>query len=974
MAEGGKTSFDEFYDYARSRQITEQIERDLIALDSQFSKFAKNITGFGDIFRKSLNETTASMKANTEAMKQLDKTQIASVDSIVALTKQNEQYAKVGKQYAATNKSMDESLKVLGNSVNDQKKRIELLKQEFNSLDPSVEKNKQRLAQLSSELIKAQKAVNEMSKATRDSNNVLNRAAGSYNALTAAIAEDVNRLKQIPGALDKNSAAYRQNRSEIEQLQRSIRTNTDALKVFDAQMGRNFRNVGNYTSALGTLGRTASSFASAFGFVGGVFLFAELTKNTYELIKQNEVLDRSLRQVTGSAEQYRTELAFIRRLSNDYGVDLNTLTDSYIKFLASSKGTNLEGEQSRLIFDKVTKSAASLGLSVADTEGVLKALGQIMSKGKVQSEELRGQLGDRLPGAFNIMAKALGVTTAELDKMLKLGQIMSDEALPKFAVELEKAFGADKIRQVNTLTAEQTRLENAWVSFIKSLEDGQGPIANALKGFIGAVTEAIKLMTLFSGPIEKQTDAQYLLAKAHEEGIKTIDEFYNKYRKDIEDFPVEDQKAIWKEVDQFFKVVDTGATDAEIALAKFNKEKEEFLKANEGKELLDLFDVSVSDSESDLFAAERSIEKQIEKQIKDATDAAKEAIEKLDTPSLESIVERLILGETPESIIEEQKKALEDALAVGEEFDKKELRKLEEKERLKQEIIRGTFDVINAFSATFFENEQVRFDNELTALSDQKERELELAGNNARAREAIEKDFENRRKQIQNEQAEAQRKATLFNLALKIPEAIITGLITGGPPLALIYGSVATAQLIAASAIDVPSFAEGTDNAPGGAVIVNDRRRGSGVARETITTPSGKRFFFDTDKPVMTDMIPKGSKIDPRDVSELTNVSDLIKDYSPIAGQHDRLLEGFKIKDMLAEINVTNTTNIDYDRLAKMIAQQIPQSQNFLIEDGTIKKYTLKGKTKKIVGTVDVLKGHKILGEVNKIKRNLGIE
>jgi len=463
MAEGGKTSFDEFYDYSRHRQVVDQIEKDLQTLDSQFSRFAKTIKGFGDNFKKSLDDTAAAMKLNVDAMKQLDKTQIATVDSIVTLTKQNEQYAKVGKQYAAANKSMDESLKVLGQSVNDQKKRIELLKQEFNSLDPSIEKNRQRLSQISVELIKAQKAVNEMSKATRDSNNVLNRAAGSYNALTAAIAADVDRLKQIPGALDKSSAAYRRNKSEIEQLQSRIRTNTDALKAFDAQMGRNFRNVGNYTSALGGLGRTAASFASAFGFVGGVFLFAELTKSTYQLIKQNEVLDRSLKQVSGSAEQYRTELAFIRRLSNDYGVDLNTLTDSYIKFLASSKGTNLEGEQSRIIFDKVTKSAASLGLSVADTEGVLKALGQIMSKGKVQSEELRGQLGDRLPGAFNIMAKALGVTTAELDKMLKLGQIMSDEALPKFANELEKAFGADKIKQVSTLTAEQTRLENAWV-------------------------------------------------------------------------------------------------------------------------------------------------------------------------------------------------------------------------------------------------------------------------------------------------------------------------------------------------------------------------------------------------------------------------------------------------------------------------------------------------------------------------------
>ena len=42
------------------------------------------------------------------------------------------------------------------------------------------------------------------------------------------------------------------------------------------------------------------------------------------------------------------------------------------------------------------------------------ALAQMASKGTVQAEELRGQLGERLPGAFKIAAAAMGVTQAEL--------------------------------------------------------------------------------------------------------------------------------------------------------------------------------------------------------------------------------------------------------------------------------------------------------------------------------------------------------------------------------------------------------------------------------------------------------------------------------------------------------------------------------------------------------------------------------
>ena len=35
----------------------------------------------------------------------------------------------------------------------------------------------------------------------------------------------------------------------------------------------------------------------------------------------------------------------------------------------------------------------------------------------VQAEELRGQIGERLPGAFSTFAQAIGVSTAELDDM-----------------------------------------------------------------------------------------------------------------------------------------------------------------------------------------------------------------------------------------------------------------------------------------------------------------------------------------------------------------------------------------------------------------------------------------------------------------------------------------------------------------------------------------------------------------------------
>lgn len=43
-----------------------------------------------------------------------------------------------------------------------------------------------------------------------------------------------------------------------------------------------------------------------------------------------------------------------------------------------------------------------------------------------------------MPGAFGIMARAMGVTEVQLGKMMKDGKVIASEVLPLFAKELEK--------------------------------------------------------------------------------------------------------------------------------------------------------------------------------------------------------------------------------------------------------------------------------------------------------------------------------------------------------------------------------------------------------------------------------------------------------------------------------------------------------------------------------------------------------
>ena len=81
------------------------------------------------------------------------------------------------------------------------------------------------------------------------------------------------------------------------------------------------------------------------------------------------------------------------------------------------------------------------------------------------------QLGERLPGAVALMAKAVGVTTAELQDLLKAGSLVSSEVLPKFAKEVDKAFGPGLDRALTRAPAALGRFRNEIEFFLSAIAD-----------------------------------------------------------------------------------------------------------------------------------------------------------------------------------------------------------------------------------------------------------------------------------------------------------------------------------------------------------------------------------------------------------------------------------------------------------------------------------------------------------------------
>jgi tape measure domain-containing protein len=168
---------------------------------------------------------------------------------------------------------------------------------------------------------------------------------------------------------------------------------------------------------------------------------------------------------SGDVSRAGEELAWVRALVEELGLELETTARSYAKLAAASRGTALEGEATRDIFRAVASAATVMRLSTEQTEGALLAIQQMISKGNVQAEELRGQLGERIPGAFQIAARAIGVTTQELDGMLKKGEVVASDFLPKFAAELQRSVGGSLETASDSLGAQLNRITNRLTEF-----------------------------------------------------------------------------------------------------------------------------------------------------------------------------------------------------------------------------------------------------------------------------------------------------------------------------------------------------------------------------------------------------------------------------------------------------------------------------------------------------------------------------
>ena len=177
----------------------------------------------------------------------------------------------------------------------------------------------------------------------------------------------------------------------------------------------------------GAIGAQVGQLRQALGAVAEYG--AELTK-----------LRIALRGVTQSEQEYAKALLVIDQATKDFAIPQSLITKQFTKLQASVSGAGGNLADTTKTFRGIIAAVRATGGSLQDVDSALIATAQVFSKGKVSAEELRQQIGERLPGAFTLFAKSAGLSTKELDKALEGGKVTLQDFL-RFSEDLFERYG-----------------------------------------------------------------------------------------------------------------------------------------------------------------------------------------------------------------------------------------------------------------------------------------------------------------------------------------------------------------------------------------------------------------------------------------------------------------------------------------------------------------------------------------------------
>ncbi len=336
--------------------------------------------------------------------------------------------------------------------------------------------------------------------------NAVNTAATSVKSLGKALQTITvpPGVSAITANFNQISAAAVNVTRNTNQLSQSQRTVNAAFQSLGAELGNAIGYMGGFGTTTGNIIRALSTLSQqgvtvtgifqglqtqfgTFGAVGAIIAgvglgmkglvdaATSLLSPIIQVSTQFQTFNNAIDALRGNGAGAEAMTA-LQKIAKDTSTDILTLTKSYTEFEAAAKNANISADQSVKIFAGVSTALRATGASAQSSQEAFLALTQMMSKGQVQMQELKLQLGNAIPGAFEDAAAAMGVTTAQLNKMVTAGALLPQVFIPTFAAFENAKWGDAVAKQAASASGQIQQMSNALTNLMAAMGGSQGGI------------------------------------------------------------------------------------------------------------------------------------------------------------------------------------------------------------------------------------------------------------------------------------------------------------------------------------------------------------------------------------------------------------------------------------------------------------------------------------------------------------------
>ena len=413
------------------------------------------------------------------------------------------------------------------------RQRLAQAKQVLNSLNQNTEayaRQQRRVERLNTVLQRRQGIQAGSVTALKGERNALLEFANN-TTLGAAARDDFNKkllasnesLRRAQGIEKGSIDDLKARRGELQQLSNQYAIGSrrqqqfaGEISLINRQLAQTVPTFQRLITSLNQIATIQAGFTAISAFAGQINgLINQFTGR----IKQIENFSLAIENVGFSLGQTSAFFEEATQTAFRLGAPITQVEQAYKRMIPALQGAGVSSDESTRFIENLAARTQTLGLSSEQSGRLVEAFAQVLSKGKLQAEELNQQISE-VDGAFRTQfAEAIGITVEQLSEFVKQGDVTATRFVTGFnAMQNGVDVLAAKVRTGN-LTIQQLQNTIANVN-TKALE----AIGTAIEPAIRAILRITLAIQQFAVQVANSQFGQ-LIAKAFNESIAGIEAF-----------------------------------------------------------------------------------------------------------------------------------------------------------------------------------------------------------------------------------------------------------------------------------------------------------------------------------------------------------------------------------------------------------------------------------------------------------------